>query len=201
MGTQNPSFESPGLEAGQADQWTEVCDDGAEDYAQFSTSKLPFDDFAEWYGNQFWQTEWDAWDLYPALFERGAHITEGFESSWCMPHSIEIPPRFNHLFKTEFTAGDTELAGFNAAADAYEGFEQDWDSNQLFETYYGGDGATSTAASFDGAPVEDFEDGWWSNENYQTAFGGGDITSAMFDFGARAYEPFMELSWPGLIYA
>lgn len=194
----NPSFEDPGIDPGQADQWTEAYDLGAEDYAVFGippggTAPFPFEDYEEWNQSQHAVTSFPANTLYPALFERGTLPRETFDYSWCSPAPVTIPPRFNHLFLTAFNSGDTETAPFALTGDR-EHFEYGWLDNQNFETSYGAGGATSSAALFDsGADSdEDFENAWGSNENYQTSFGPGDTSLASFDsmMGAQDREIF-----------
>jgi len=204
MEVKNPSFEIPGLSWGQAEDWTESYDQGAEDIATFfnGTRFTPIEAFeGEWDNNQAAQSVFGLGDLEAALFEGGYAPQESFETSWIEPQTALGGGIWNHHSAWAFTAGMLSSAMFDSVPEAFEDFEEEWDDNEFSKTGYQpivASGGTVTWGMFDvGVPegAEDFEEEWDSNQNSKTGYapivaGGGTLSWAVFTgpVGAETFE-------------
>lgn len=173
MTIQNASFETPGFEPGQADQWSEVYSDGASDIAAFQHHDYytrPYDDFeSSWSDNHLAQTAFGLMDIVKALFSGLSQQYENFESGWWQPHLTLTDPH-NGAAMLYYYEGNFTRALFSGA-DA-DGFTMNWGNSPYNQasiyTYAAG---AFTAASFDvGVPEtkEDFEEEWKDNETATT---------------------------------
>jgi len=192
---QNASFETPGVEPGQADQWDEVYDVGASDIAAFQHHDWytrPYDDFeTSWGDNHLAQTAFGLMDIVAALFSGLSQQYENFESGWWQPHLTVTDPH-NGAAMLYYYEGNFTRALFSGAE--YDGLEQNWGTSPFNQasiyTYAAG---SFTLALFDAAldGMEDFEEEWKDNENAQTAIAVGFM--AYFDvFAPEAREDFEE---------
>jgi hypothetical protein len=200
MAVENASFETPGVDPGQADQWSEGYDVGASDIADFvhyDGYTRPFDDFEQsWLDNQLAQSGFSLTDVVAALFDGLSMQHENFESGWWEPHSPASGPN-NYAAMLYFYSGNFAFAMFNSGGDEVEAFEEQWGSSPYNEaaisTY--AEGSWSTALFDAGAPeaFEDFEEEWKYNEAWFLLASA--YLAANFDtsLGApEAYEDFEE---------
>ena len=198
MTIQNASFETPGFEPGQADQWDEVYDVGASDIAAFQHHDYytrPYDDFeSSWSDNHLAQTAFGLMDIVKALFSGLSQQYENFESGWWQPHTTLTDPN-NGAAMLYYYEGNFTRALFSGA-DA-DGFTMDWGHSPYNQasiyTYAAG---TFADALFDAAMegAEDFEEEWKSNE---TAYPTGTFITfiAVFDAGVPETREDFEEEW------
>ena len=205
MAVENPSFETPGIEPGQADQWSESYSDAAEDicdFVHYDGYTRPYEDFEQsWLYNHLHQSAFGLTDIVRALFLNLSMQYETFEVGWSAPHAYGAP--FNDASIFVYADSYFAIAGFDAAADAFEDFEEEWLNNENYEIGFPATGSgVLSSASFDPAPfvpeaVEDFEEGWSNN---QAAFPVVVylLTASLFDGGAVPVESF-EATWPTVL--
>lgn len=172
MAVQNPSFETPGVEPGQADQWSEGYGAGASvlaDFTHYDGYTRPYDDFEQsWGSNHNAQSSFAVTDIVTALFSNQSRAFENFEESWWEPHTPATGPHNGSAY-LYFYSGNFLTAQFNSGSEAYEDFEEGWGVSPYNESsIYAFAAGTFSTASFDsGTPeaVEDFEEEWKDNEN------------------------------------
>lgn len=200
MEVKNPSFEIPGVSWGQAEDWVESQDSGAEEILEFydgSTRNVPFENFeGGWSGNEGAQLGFGSVDLIALLFENSKHPYENFETSWFGPWGQP-----NHFAKLAFASTDLLALLFEVGTLAYEGFEIGWSGNENsvlgFDPEVLGGGMLFPLEFDAGVPVqyEDFEEEWYNNELSALGFrpivpGTGVFTALLFDGGTLLYEGF-----------
>jgi len=210
----NPSFETAGAAAGQADDWTEGCSSPTgEDVAIFDTAAAgdrPMEDFETQHQlpetalatyNEDSIEEFEDTDLSDALFD-GADTQERFGGGFRLPDTLGTS--WNQYSKTVFDHTDLDVAMFDAGAEDHEDFDSDFDLPEGLATQEASQKytdapdpnvpppplATLGTALFDtGVNTEEtFDDatGWGTtNEMYPTA-----SSQAMFDGGANPQEDY-----------
>jgi len=197
----NPSFETPGINPGEANDWDEGYSNAAEDIAAFAHHDgytRPWEDFEQLYGvdpwNNAWQSEFLVTDIVRALFDGGGKQQEDFESGWKEPASPTAVP-YNQTSQFVYYSGNFAVAMFDTLADEFEDFEENWGHapwNQSLDTGFAiGADPNLTIASFDTVPqdFEDFEEEWKDNETPGLMY-----TQAMFDGLTLLYDGF-EGTW------
>lgn len=191
---QNPSFETPGVSAGQAGSWTEVQSSGAENIGTFSgadgDSTHPYEGFeAGWTSNEDSKAAFEDGDLTPGAFGGGHNASETFESSWAEPES---GPPYNHQSISVYDEVNFSVGGFDASytPEAVEDFEEGWDSNEDAVAAGGGTFASGDFTGAEGAvSTEDFQYGWQDNEDAVSGPSAGAYSAGTFT-GGLAYENF-----------
>ena len=95
MEVKNPSFEIPGPNYGQAQDWSEAQAAGAEDVGLFACfgREIPFEPYEEdWEDNHLAQYAFGVSDVVYGLFEAGTEQQETYNTSWCRPQIGPVDP-------------------------------------------------------------------------------------------------------------
>lgn len=197
MTVSNPSFETPGLNPGTAEDWDEGYTAGCESIALFSHYDgytRPYESFEQgWGDNHYFQLAFAVADIVTPLFSDGIDM-ETFEYGWSAPAAYAAP--FNNSSAFEFSLDLHDLIQFNSGVDDEEDFESGWDSNENFVSTSFEYGGSITIKQFDTVPegTEDFEEEWRDNDsaNVTGVFFGSptDLTITTFDPGGDFYEDF-----------
>jgi hypothetical protein len=209
---ENPSFEDPGVQTGEAAYWTQGYHDTGQDVALFyydpdTGEQLPHEGFegfwsigALWPYNNHAQSSFADADLTAALFEFGSaeHDHENFETSWKEPKAGLL---WNHQSIWSFDLSGFSRAAFDGAIDTEEDFEHYWGISPYCQASQYTFVITNFAqCAFDTGvdTEEDFENAWGSapyNEASVYTFVIGNFTQASFDTGTDTEEDF-EHTWP-----
>lgn len=176
---QNPSFETPDTEWGQAEYWDEAYDACGEDVGEFwnGIRLVPFESFeGGWPEDSNGPTSFSGATSEAGMFEQGSMDHEPFEYSWSVTGSMP----WNHQDAFYFDPDNFVFGMFNSGVDDVEDFESDWSNDDDVEDF--GDATTSEASFDSGTPesAEDFEEEW-DNDNDVANFGAATTSTGSFD--------------------
>ncbi len=167
---QNLGFEDEDpAEPGQAEDWTAVTTENAEEAAAFDDGQTPpilgrpVDAFEGGWGNADFIGKFDdpvdLNQIFPAIFTEPPDTDrETFEAGW------DGNSGFN------FELSSVEAALFNMTNDPEDAFEREWDGVEFFEFVMGATDAAKFDSTFE--TVEDYEEEWNDNENFDFSFVG-----------------------------